>query len=580
MLKRMPHRRDVDHSNAHHIGGPMPRGERTSPPVRPTRPMHLARLARLTLLALLAACGGGGGSAGGAEPPPVNLPTPDISAVAAADPGSPLPEGWQHGAFMQVFVRSYQDSDGDGIGDLRGLTSRLDYLRDLGVKGLWLMPVTASQDADHGYAVADYRDIERAYGTRADLDALIAAAHARGIGVVIDYVMNHSAAAHPLFVNARAAASNAFRDWYVWQPTAPAGWSVFGGNPWRTTTTGAYYAPFWDQMPDFNLNHAPAVEFHKNNLRYWLNRGIDGFRFDAVGMLVENGPAAWENQARNYTLLQELRAVVAGYPRRTLVCEGPSDSRGYAAACGSAFAFDLRGTLIGAAGSGNAAQVATLADYFRNAPAGLSPFASNHDSFAGQRLADQFSGDAARLKLVAAAYLLLPGTPFIYYGEEIGMAGAATLTGDPKLRTPMSWTANTTSAGFSTGTPYRALAANVATHNVAAQQADANSLLTHYKAMLALRNGRPSLARGSYDGAFASGAAMGYQRVLAGERTLVVINFGLTAAAGGVVVGGLPAGASLVRLHPSDGVVVATVDASGAALVDVPAQSVRVYDVR
>jgi alpha-amylase len=536
----------------------------------------MKRLAALVFLAGLAACGGGGGGSVPAPPPTGNLPTPDVSAVAAADPGSTLADGWQQGAVMQVFVRSYQDSDGNGSGDLRGLTSRLDYLRDLGVKGLWLMPVARSQDRDHGYAVADYRDIETDYGSLADLDELLRQAHARGIGVILDYVINHSAAQHPVFANARDSASNAYRDWYVWQSAAPGGWNVFGGNPWRSTANGAYYAPFWDQMPDWNLANPAVVDFHRSNLRFWLNRGVDGFRFDAVGVLFENGPGAWENQVQNYALMADLRTLVDGYARRTMVCEGPSDPRGFATACGSAFAFDLNASLVAAA-RGDTAAIARVADYFKTAPAALSTFLSNHDSFAGQRVADQLGGNLARLKLAAASHLLLPGRPFIYYGEEIGMAGAASLTGDPRLRTPMSWTADATRAGFTTGTPYRALAANVATHNVAAQSADPNSLHSFYKAMLALRNTRPSIARGSYEGAFASGSLMGYRRVLGAERSVVLVNYGTSTAT--AALSGLPAGAALASAYPSGGALVATVDSGGNATVNVDAQSVFVLSV-
>jgi alpha-amylase len=173
------------------------------------------------VLAGLAACGGGGTGGSAVVPPPAAvLPTPDVSIVAAADPGATLADGWQQGAVMQVFVRSDQDSDGNGTGDLRGLASRLAYLQDLGVRGLWLMPVAKSQDRGHGYAVVDYRDVETDYGSLADLDELLRQAHARGIGVMLDYVINHSAALNPVFVNARASAGNAFRDWYVWQPAA------------------------------------------------------------------------------------------------------------------------------------------------------------------------------------------------------------------------------------------------------------------------------------------------------------------------------------------------------------------------
>ncbi|HNW61762.1 MAG TPA: alpha-amylase family glycosyl hydrolase, partial [Piscinibacter sp.] len=247
-------------------------------------------LAALALALFLVACGGGGSS---------ELPTVDKSPVVAADPGSTLPADWRQGVFAEIFVRGYKDSNGDGIGDLRGLTQSLDHLQNLGVTGLWLMPITRSQDGDHGYAVADYRSIEPAYGSLADLDELLAQAHARGIGVIVDYVMNHSAAQHPAFVNANSSGSNAYRNWYLFQASQPQGWSVYGGNPWRSGNGGYYYAPFWDQMPDFNLKNAEVVDFHHDNLRFWLNRGIDGFRFDAVGNLVENGAGAWLNQPEN-----------------------------------------------------------------------------------------------------------------------------------------------------------------------------------------------------------------------------------------------------------------------------------------
>ncbi len=539
-------------------------------------------LAAITLSALaLVACGGGGSAASpvpspapAPAPAPAPLPSPDISPVAAADPGSALPEGWQRGAFMQIFVRSYQDSDGDGIGDLRGLISRLDYLKDLGVSGLWLMPVTKSQDGDHGYAVTDYRDIEPAYGKLADLDELIRQAHARGIGVILDHVINHSAAQHPLFVNASNSPTNLWRDWYVWQNPAPTGWSIYGGNPWRPTANGAYFAPFWDQMPDFNLLKTEVVDFHKNALRFWLNRGVDGFRFDAVGNLVENGPNAWEDQPRNYTLMNEIRVLLSGYARRAMVCEGPADPQGFGAtaACGGAFAFDLNGALINAA-RGQAASVATVANYFKTAPAGMAPMLSNHDGFAGQRPADQLGANLAQLKLAASAYLLLPGTPFIYYGEEVGLRGAASLSRDAALRTPMAWGTGAT-AGFTTGTPYRALAANAATNNVAAQLADTDSLLNHYRALLALRNGTPALHDGDYANANASGTLLSFQRRTATQAAIVVINFGSVAAEASLT--GLPANATLQAAHPTGGTNAAS-DAAGQVRINIPAQSLRVY---
>ena len=540
----------------------------------------------LALALALAGCGGGGGTQSPAPGPAPKPPPPvDVSPVAAADPGSALPAGWQHGAFIEIFVRSYQDSDGDGNGDLQGLISRLDYLQGLGVKGIWLLPVTASEDHDHGYAVADYRQVETAYGSLADLDALLAAAHARGIGVILDYVINHSAATNPLFENSAAGAGNPYRDWYVWQPQDPGGWSIYGADPWHPTSNGAYFGAFWDRMPEWNLNNPAVVAYHHDNLRFWLNRGVDGFRFDAVGNLVENGPAQWLDQPQNYTLMSDVRSLLAGYSQRYMVCEAPDDPQGFGndKACGGAFAFDLHGEFVKAA-QGNPASVAEIANYFNSAPPGMAPLVSNHDSFAGRRLWNQVGGNLAQYKLAAAGYLLLPGTPFIYYGEEIGMAGAASLSGDAALRTPMSWTADATRAGFTTGTPYRALSANVTTNNAAAQEADPLSIYGFYRALLALRNGRPSIAAGSYESAFASGNLLGYQRAIRGaqgdERTLVLVNYGAQPAA--IDVAGLPAGSAL---NPAPLLAVdvaagsATPCAASAAHVDVAAQSVCVFSV-
>jgi len=525
-------------------------------------------LAALALALFLVACGGGGSS---------ELPTVDKSPVVAADPGSALPADWREGVFAEIFVRGYKDSNGDGIGDLRGLTQSLDHLQNLGVTGIWLMPITRSQDGDHGYAVADYRSIEPAYGSLADLDELLAQAHARGIGVIVDYVMNHSAAQHPAFVNANSSGSNAYRNWYLFQASQPQGWSVYGGNPWRSGNGGYYYAPFWDQMPDFNLKNAEVVDFHHDNLRFWLNRGIDGFRFDAVGNLVENGAGAWLNQPENYALMNGVRQLVGSYQQRFMVCEGPDDPIGFAqtTACGSAFAFGHQSNLINAA-RGNTTAIAAVANYFATAPAGMATMLSNHDRFAGERLWNQLGGNEAQYRLAAATYLLQPGTPFIYYGEEIGMAGASANIGDdPKLRTPMSW-AGDAKAGFTTGTPFRALSANAASNNVAAQSADPNSLLNFYKAVIAVRRAHPSLMAGTHAGAAASGTTLSFQRVLGNERAVVMINYGGTTA--NVAAAGLPANAVLVNAFPASGTDAAA-DAGGSATVGVPAQSVRVFIV-
>jgi alpha-amylase len=513
------------------------------------------------------------------------MPKLDISPVIAhkmmSKKRSELKEGWQQGAFMQVFVRSYSDSNGDGVGDLRGLIQSLDYLQDLGVKGLWLMPINHSQDKDHGYAVQDYRNIEPAYGTLADFDELLKQAHARGIGIIIDYVINHSAAKNPLFEASASSPKNRYRDWYMWKDVAPEGWSFWNRNPWVATKQGAYFAAFADFMPDFNLRNPKVVAYHQNNLRFWLNRGLDGFRFDAVGNLFENGPQAWENQPENYVFMGKMRETIAQYPQRFVVCEGPDhDHLRYAAqsACASAFAFKHNKNIIDAA-RGNTAAIQAVADYFTQVPLTMATMLSNHDSHGGQRAWDQFAGNIAQYKLAAATYLLGAGTPFIYYGEEVGMAGSATLTGDPKLRTPMSWNSDADTGGFTTANPYRSLAANVSTQNLAVQKQDPNSLLFFYKQLLKVRNSLPSIARGTYERPLVNGQVLSYQRKFQSEHSVVVINYGMSTAKLELL--NLPANKSLKIIlpegdEPSSRI---AINASGQALVEMKLQSVIVLKV-
>lgn len=531
------------------------------------------------LLALLSACGGGGGGGGSsATTPPVvdngsNLTVPDLGTVAVGSTASSLPAGWSQGAFMEIYVRGYKDSDGDGKGDIKGLISKLDYLKDLGIKGIWLMPVTDSADKDHGYAVKNYRAIETDYGTMADFDLLLTEAHNRGIGVIIDYVINHSAIEHPLFKNSASSATNPQRDYYVWQTNKPTGWSIYGADPWYAGGGGYYFAGFWSGMPDFNWRSTAVDNFHQDNMRFWLNKGVDGMRFDAVGNLVENSASAWEVQPENKLIMKRVQTLFQGYSQRYMVCEVPAASQAYAAsdACGGAFAFDLMNAIVGAA-KGQTTSIQTLSQYFATTNAAMATMVSNHDRFAGDRLWNQVNGNLAQYKLAAASYLLLPGTPFIYYGEELGMANNNSLSGDWALRTPMSWTANAT--GFTSGTAFRGVSDNIATQN-ATQVGQAGSLHAHYKALLALRNTYPAIASGSYTAAFASGTTMGYQRVAGSQRMLVVFNYGSVAA--NVAVNGLPASAALQSRF--GGLADTAADAGGAVTLNLPAQTAAVFQV-
>jgi glycosidase len=499
----------------------------------------------------------------------------DTSPVAFQDTASSLPEGWQKGAFMEIFVRGYKDSNGDGVGDLRGLTQSLDYLRDLGVRGLWLMPITASADHDHGYATADYRQVEAAYGNLQDLDELLKQAHARGMGVIIDYVINHSARTHPLFVDAASSPASSYRDWFVWQPQAPSGWDIWGKNPWTQTQNGAFFATFGPHMPDFNLRNPQVLAYHQDSLRFWLNRGLDGFRLDAVPHLIENSAAQWNDQPESRRLTHDLRELITRYSRRHVVCEATANPLVYGAAdvCGSAFAFGHEANIVKAA-KGEPQAIAAVANYFVTAPQSMATMVSNHDIFAGERLWDQVAGDMAQYRLAAATYLLQPGTPFIYYGEEIGMAGVKGLPGDAPLRTPMSWRGDAQTAGFTSSMPFRPVSPNAATHNVQAEQGDPNSLLTFYQAMLKLRNSYVSIAQGSYEAPLVQGKLMSYQRKLGPQHTLVLINYGTYTASTDIQA--LPARSKWLAAYPTDAPAMRA-DGRGALALAVPPQSVLVY---
>lgn len=495
----------------------------------------------------------------------------DLSDVPQQVTPSALPEGWQHGAFMEIFVRSWRDSDGDGVGDLKGLTQSLDHLHKLGVRGLWLMPITRSGDGDHGYATVDFRRIEPAYGTLADFDELIREAHARGMGVIMDYVVNHSADTHPAFVESVRDPRGPYRAWYEWRQEHPAGWDIWGRDPWVRTQGGSYLATFGAPMPDFNLRNPQVVKYHQDSLRFWLNRGLDGMRLDAVPHLIENNAKDWNDQPESRQLTGDLTRLIKSYPGRYVVCEATAQPRAYAnpEVCGGSFAFGLESKIAPAA-KGDVQAIREVAQYFVSAPHTLATFVSNHDQFAGQRLWDQVAGNEVHYKLAAATYLLLPGTPFIYYGEDIGMAGAKGLSEDPKIRGPLSWSPDMKTGGFTSGQPYRALASNVTTHHVQGQTQSAGSIWAFYRDMLALRNGRVSIARGSYEFAQTQGQVMAYQRGMGAEHSLVVINYGPQASA--LTVEGVDADALLRPLFP-----VGQARRLASGRLTVPAQSVQVF---
>jgi alpha-amylase len=397
---------------------------------------------------------------------------------------------------MEIFVRSYKDSDGDGMGDLKGLISQLDYLKALGVTGLWLMPIGPSADHDHGYAQEDYRSIAPEYGTMADFELLLREAHQRGIGIIIDFVVNHSANTNPLFLDAIASKHSQYRDWYEIAEKDPH-WGL-KNNPWRVLPNheGVYYGVFNTTMPDWNLRNPRVLAYLEDSMRFWMNKGVDGFRLDAVTMLLEDGPSAYFNNPGNVGIVAQLRDTVKAYENRYLICEVSENPELYVNACDHAFAFGTQKSIHDSVVSGKV-EPGLIAQLKRTDHDQMALTLQSHDFYVGDRLMNQFGVSREdRYRAAAAIAILASATPFSYYGEEIGMDNNG-LGGDPGLRAPMSWTGTVPAAGFSTVKPYRAPARNADSHNVATETGVAHSLLEFYRTLYHVRMAHPVLATGS-----------------------------------------------------------------------------------
>jgi glycosidase len=474
-----------------------------------------------------------------------------VGAASATAAPPPWRLDWAEGAvFYEVFVRSFADSDGDGIGDLKGLRSRLDYLNDgdsttagdLGVDGLWLMPIFRSPSY-HGYDVTDYEHVNPEYGTDADLDSLLAAAHARGLRVIVDLVMNHTSDRHPWFVESASSPASPRRNWYVWSPT-DSGW----GQPWNTRGAtwhrkgeAYYYGLFWSGMPDLNFRNPAVREELKRIAERWLRRGIDGFRLDATRHLVETGPGAGQSDAPGtHEFLRELAAHVRRVrPDALLVGENWTDTPTIATYFGSAdsvargdelvcnFDFPLGAALIEGLRSGDARAVAgVLRAVKRLYPAGAldAPFLTNHDMV---RAATQLQANAPALRAAAAVLFSLPGIPFLYYGEEVGMQNGEG-NDDRFKRTPMPWDGSP-GGGFTTGVPWFPFAPGMDRANVAAQSADPASLLSRYRSLVRTRRAHIALCAGDIDVLTPDAGPtpmLALTRQAGGERLLVIHNLG------------------------------------------------------
>lgn len=473
------------------------------------------------------------------------------------------------GILYQVYPRSFQDSNGDGVGDLRGVIERLPYLAELGVNALWLSPIFPSPMEDFGYDISDYTGIDPLFGTDDDFDALIAAAHKLDLKVILDLVPNHTSDQHPWFVESRSSKNNPRRDWYIWRDGGEGGppnnWlSEFGGSSWEfdTQTRQYYYHAFLRSQPDLNWRNREVREAIHDVMRFWLRRGVDGFRVDVMWHLIKDellrdnppnpdyvpGQQPYQQLTPLYStdrrevhdVIAELRLVVEEFDDRVLIGEiylPPEKLVAYYGDNLGGAHLPFNFALISS--PWNARAVAKLVDDYEAAlPSGAWPnwVLGNHDR---QRIASRVGNDQAR---VAAMLLLtLRGTPTLYYGDEIGMLQVEISpdqvrdpweknlpglgVGRDGCRTPMQWD-STPQAGFSTGMPWLPVSRNFATENVAAERQDATSIFSLYRALIALRRARPELALGAFKLVSVTDSLLVFVREHQDQRSLVALNFG------------------------------------------------------
>ena len=476
---------------------------------------------------------------------------------------------WQSAVLYQVYPRSFQDSDGDGVGDLPGIIERLPYLSDLGVDALWLSPIFVSPMADFGYDISDYTAIDPLFGNLCDFDALLAAAHARSIKVLLDFVPNHTSDRHPWFLESRSSRGNLKRDWYIWRDLAPDSgppnnWlSEFGGSAWAfdERTGQYYYHAFLAAQPDLNWRNDDVRAAMHDVMRFWLRRGVDGFRVDVIWHLIKDAafrddppnpdfrdgepphrrllPLYSTDRSEVHDVIRGLRGVIDEFPERLLIGEIYLPVERLVAYYGRdlsgahlPFNFSLLET------SWQARAIAQLIDRYEAAlPPGAWPnwVLGNHDR---PRLASRVG--PAQPRVAAMLLLTLRGTPTLYYGDEIGMRQVPIPrervrdpvenvvglgTGRDGCRTPMQWEAGAF-AGFSAVEPWLPLSADFAVRNVASERDDPVSLLNLYRRLIALRRVRPALTRGAYRPVVAAGDVLAYLRETDTERVLVALNFG------------------------------------------------------
>ncbi|MCK8487336.1 alpha-amylase family glycosyl hydrolase [Paenibacillus sp. MBLB2552] len=472
------------------------------------------------ILLLLAGCTGtpdGNGTA--AKPKDNNAGTKADSShnsggsakAVTADAVDPQPST----VFYEVFVRSFADSNGDGIGDFKGLTHKLDYLNDgnpdtdsdLGIGGIWLMPINPSPSY-HGYDVTDYREINPDYGTLDDFREFLNEAHKRGIKVIMDLVVNHTSKEHPWFKEAAAEKSSSYRDWYVWAEDsgrATSGSSAAGsGNPWHSVRGDHYLGIFWEGMPDLNFDNPEVRKEMTETGQFWLEQGVDGFRLDAAKHIYEDLQTD-KSQAttdKNVAWWQEFRSGLKEVkPDAYLVGEVWDPSAALIAsyldgALDSGFNFSLAETILSSVKNEKDANIPFTLErsyklYGEKSGGNFvdATFLTNHDQ---NRVMTQLEGDLPHAKMAASLLLTLPGNPFIYYGEEIGMYGAKP---DELIREPMRWTQDDSDGQTTWETAVNN--AGKKALSVKEQIIDPASLLSHYRKLIQIRNEFPALKDGA-----------------------------------------------------------------------------------
>ncbi len=480
---------------------------------------------------------------------------------------------WKETVFYQIYMPSYADGIGDGYGNFKGIAGKLDYLKELGIKGIWLTPFLKSPKIDNGYDVADYYMVDPTYGNLDDFKTFLREAHKRGIKVIMDMVVNHTSTECTWFKEAQKSKDNPYRDYYIWKDQ-PNNWeSFFGGTAWQLdkTTNQYYYHKFDVTMADLNWSNPKVVAEVEKVLRFWLDLGVDGFRFDVINFLTTDGvlqdnPVKDGSQEHLYDInqpgvkdaLKKLKAVINSYPGRFTVGEIGSDKieilKQYQSPQMMDVVFNFN---FGSIPQFSAEKIFGELQSMEQQMAGYPTlFFGSHDM---PRMMDRLAdGSPDKAMALAALMLTARGVPFVYYGEEIGMRNIlaesyneivdiqgkthyklAVAEGKPenealtianshnrdKSRSPMQWD-TTANAGFTTGTPWIKVGPDYPTNNVTLQQKDKNSMLARYKALIALRNSQPVLQYGNYENLSYKEGILQFSRRFEGNNITVMINFG------------------------------------------------------